>query len=160
VGEINETGQEQADVVTGAGGTAQAMWTSGSAAGTVTVHAEVLQTDGSPLDVSDATTIDAALPYLRLDYGQWQEDATGNWSRSVQASVWFWNEKLAGRGVQLSSTVLLDGVAVAGNPAPLDATAGTTNANGVFVTTQRWNPPQEGEWPHDYEITVNTSLAN
>jgi len=159
-GEIGAAGLVDDEATTDADGHASVLWTSGARSGEVHLEAEVLYAASIATGEKDRSTILLNKGYLRLDYGAWQEDANGHWSRPVTASAWFLGQKIAGRGVSLSVAVAeLDGAPLAGgaNVAPLDAATGTTDANGKFVTTQRWNPPQAGEWPHDYAVTVTVA---
>lgn len=164
-GEIGAAGAEGDIVTTDAQGRSATTWTTGARKGQVTFLAEVLDEDGEATGTADHTATLLSAPYLRLDTGSWQEDAAGAWSRTVSVSAWFYEEKIGGRGVQLSALVK-DGndAALTGwtTAAPFDNATGTTDANGVFTTTQRWNPPQgsEGEWPHDYDVSVAVELSN
>ena len=68
-----------------------------------------------------------------------------------------------GRPVQLTSQVTLDtaeGEVPPGyeNAAPLDHTSGVTDANGTFVTIQRWMPPNATAHPNNYHLGVKVIL--
>ena len=96
-----------------------------------------------------------------MEPGVWNEDENG-WSRSIEIETWFAGKKLPNRSVALTTQVAdyeteapVDGWQSA---APFDAATGTTDANGKFTTTQRWNPVEADAWPHDYQVTVAGEL--
>ena len=119
-----------------------------------------LQDEGFLPEDKDELALQVVPGYSRVNYGTWTQDATGAWSRTVKVSTWFLGQKVGGRAVQLTGKVLDEnGATVAGweNSAPLDAATGTTDANGVLTTVQRWNPVEAGTWPHDFKVEVETT---
>jgi hypothetical protein len=160
-GEIGSTLPADDVVLTDAEGVATVVWTSSSDVGEIKLEAMPLDDKGFPRGAGDSVFVQSSAPYSRIQLGEWVE-TNGAWSRSVTVSTWFLSEKVAGRGVTLSSQVIdsdteqpLTGWQ---NAAPFDVATGTTNASGDFTTVQRWVPVEAGAEPDEFEVEASASV--
>ena len=156
VGEIGVAGAQDDEVLSDANGKATAVWMGTAQRGQYKIEAS-LNDEGALADDSDTIGLQATPPYALASAGAWQQDANGAWSRTAKVSTWFLGHKTSGISVQFSGKVsdsegtLLTNWSIA---VPFDAASGTTDANGIYTTIQRWNPVEAGALPQNYRVTV------
>ena len=148
-------------LTTDAQGNVSMVWTTDNIEGDANFEAVLLTDSGQERPFSSHQSINVNAPYVTATLGQWTEGA-GGWSRSVEVSTWFGKAKVAGLNVALTAQITdyETEAPVAGwqNAAPFDAATGVSDANGNFVTVQRWNPVEAGAWSHDFEVTAEGKI--